>query len=277
MKYFSILILIFSLNLGVYSQNEIVVIAHNNYLVGAVQNGKWSNDTEDITNAKKTTKFIGFDSFKNTKPSDIYGTPYELGCGSIFFYFGKTTDVPEKIYEAKSLKPVLALGANANWNPLPRVPKKLDLTNKTYQKIALDFLQTKGIKINRVKLENAFSIDLEGDGTDEIFLEATTYKDKDGDIYFPSARAGDYSFVLMRKVINGKPKDFLIEGEFSPKKPEIADYISEFDLSAFADLNGDGKMEVILKGLYSYGGESTEIFESNNNNLKEVLSEECGD
>ncbi len=111
----------------------------------------------------------------------------------------------------------------------------------------------------------------------EIFLEATTYKDKSGDFYFPSARAGDYSFVLMRKMINGKPQNFLIEGEFSPKKPKIEDYITEFDLSAFADLNGDGKMEVVLKGLYSYGGESTEIYELNKNILKEVLSVECGD
>ncbi|MGI8545315.1 MAG: hypothetical protein ACR2MD_17790 [Aridibacter sp.] len=48
-------------------------------------------------------------------------------------------------------------------------------------------------------------------------------------------------------------------------------------MSAFADLNGDEKMEVILKNIYSYGGTSTEIYGSDKNALKEVLSVECGD
>ncbi len=278
MKYVSAVIFVLLFSLGIYSQDKIVLIAHNNFLVGGTQNGKWMTEAEVLTNIKKPTKFFGFDSFKNEKPSEIYGTMSDMmGCGAYFFHFGGTADIPKEVSFDESLKPKLAISAAANWNPLPRMPKKLDLTSKIYQKIALDFLTTKGLNIKGVELENAFSVDLEGDGSDEIFLEATTYKDKAGDIYFPSARAGDYSFVLMRKIINGKPKDFLIEGEFSPKKPAIEDYISEFDLSAFADLNGDGKMEVILKGLYSYGGESTEIFELGKGSLKEVLSVECGD
>ncbi|MEP6924403.1 MAG: hypothetical protein ABI954_08045, partial [Pyrinomonadaceae bacterium] len=225
----------------------------------------------------KPSKFIGFDSFKNgEKPSEIYGTIGQTGCGANYFYFGKTAKVPENVFADDSLKPILAIGANANWNPLPRTPRKIALTNKTYQKIALDFLKTKRINAKNVKLENAFSVDLEGDGTDEIFLEATNYKDKNGEIS-STARAGNYSFVLMRKIIGGKPRIFLIEGEFHPAKPEVEDYITEFDLSAFADLNGDGKMELILESLYSYGGVSTGIYESDKNVLKEVLSVECGD
>ncbi len=121
-----------------------------------------------------------------------------------------------------------------------------------------------------------FSIDLDGDGIEEIFLEATNLKDKNGEIG-GTARAGDYSFVIMRKIIDGKPKDLLIGGEFHPKKPIDPDYITEFDLSAVADLNGDGKMEVILNNIYSYGGESSEIYELEKNVLKNVLSVECGD
>ncbi len=276
MEYFLTIILFFLFNLGIYSQDGIVLIAHNNYLVGGAKNGKWLKDTEVLTNFGKPSKFFGFDSFKNEKPYEIYGTLGELGCSASVFYFGKTAKVPEDPFGDDSLKAILAISANANWKPLPRVPKKLDLTDKTYQKIALDFLKTKGMKINSVKLENIFSIDLEGDGTDEVFIEGTNYKDKNGKIS-ATARAGEYSFVLMRKIIKGKPKNFLIAGEFNPKKPEIEDYITEFDLSAVADLNGDGKMEVILKNTYSYGGMSTEIYESDKNGLKEVLSVECGD
>jgi hypothetical protein len=253
------------------------VIAHSNYLIGGTQNGKWLKEEEVLISIGKPTKFIGFDSFKNEKPSAIFGTISELmGCGAYFFQFGETEEVPKEISFEASLKPILAIGANAKWNPLPRLPKKLDSSNKTYQKFALDFLKTKGIKPKNFKFENAFTIDLEGDGSDEVFLEATNYKDKKGEIGSP-ARAGSYSFVLMRKIINGKPQNILIGGEFHPKKPEFEDYITESDLSAFADLNGDGKIELILENLYSYGGVSTEIYESQNNILKEVLAVECGD
>ena len=277
MKHFLTLSLVLLFNLGIYSQDEIVLIAHNNYLVGAAQNGKWLKDTDVPNEFGKPLKFIGFDSFKSgEKPSAIYGTLGQLGCNANLFYFSESPKVPESIFDETSLKPILAISSNAKWNPLPRYAKKISLTNKTYRKIALDFLKTKKINTKSVKLENIFSVDLEGDGTDEIFLEATNYKDKNGEIG-GTARAGNYSFVLMRKMINGKPKNFLIEGEFHPKKPIQEDYISEFELSAFADLNGDGKMEVILYGLYSYGGVSTEIYELDKNRLKEVLGVECGD
>ena len=262
---------------GIYAQNDSVLIAHNNYLVGATKNGKWLKDTDVPNEFGKPSKFIGFDSFEiGEKPSAIYGTLGQLGCSANLFYFSESAKVPENVFDETTLKPILAISANAKWNPLPRTARKIAPTNITYQKIALNFLKTKKINVKTIKLENAFSVDLEGDGADEIFLEATNYKDKNGEIS-ATARAGNYSFVLMRKIVGGKPKDFLIEGEFHPKKPEIEDYISEFNLSAFADLNGDGKMEVILEGSYSYAGVSTEIYESSKNALKKVLSVECGD
>ena len=277
MKYFLMLVSILLFNLGIYPQSDVILIAHNNYLVGGTRNGKWLNDEEVPNDFGKPSKFIGFDSFKSgEKPSEIYGSLGQTGCGANVFYFSKSPTVPESIFDDTTLKPILAISSNAKWNPLPRLPRKLDTTNKTYQKIALDFLKTKGIKPKNFKFENAFSIDLEGDGSDEIFLEATNYKNKNGEIGSP-ARAGSYSFVLMRKIINGKPQNILIGGEFHPKKPEIEDYVTESDLSAFADLNGDGKIELILENIYSYGGVSTEIYESQNNILKEVLAVECGD
>lgn len=277
MKTFSIVFSILIFGLGIFAQDGAVLIAHNNYLIGAARNGKWLKDTEIPNDFGKPSKFIGFDSFKNgEKPFEIYGTLGQTGCNANQFYFGKSAKAPENVFADDTLKPILAIGANANWNPLPRTPQKIAVTNKTYQKIALDFLRTEIISAKNVKLEKAFSIDLEGDGKDEIFLEATTYKSKKDEIS-GTAKRGDYSFVMMRKIIGGKPKNFLIEGEFHLKKPEFEDYVSEFDLSAFADLNGDGKMELILEGLYSYGGVSTEIYEIEKNILKEVLAVECGD
>ncbi len=277
MKTFTIILTILLFNIGLFAQENVVLIAHNNYLIGGTQNGKWIKDIDvSAANLKKTSKFFGFDPFKNEKPSEMYGTFDHLGCSADLFYFGKTSNTPENIFDDETtLKPVLAIGANANWNPLPRIARKIASGNKTYQKIALDLLRTKGLNVRSVKLENVFAVDLEGDGKDEIFLEATTYKNKNREIS-GSARRGDYTFVLMRKIVAGKPKTFLIKGEFHTRKP-ADDYLTETDLSAFADLNGDGKMEVILEAIYSYGGVSTGIYELDKTNLREALFVECGD
>lgn len=276
MKYFSAMLFFLLFSFGIYAQNDVVMISHNNYLVGAARGGKWLKDTEVPNEFGKPSKFFGFDPFKNEKPSEIYGTLGQLGCNANLYYFSESPKTPENVFDETTLKPILAIGANAKWNPLPRTAKKILLTDKTYQKIALGFLKTKKINVKTIKLENAFSIDLEGDGTDEIFLEATTFKDKNGDFNW-FERAGNYSFVMMRKTIGGKAKDFLIEGDFYRRKEAEDGYFSEYDLSGFADLNGDGKMEVILEGFYSYPGVSTEIYESDKNALKRVLSVECGD
>lgn len=75
-------------------------------------------------------------------------------------------------------------------------------------------------------------------------------------------------------MVGGKPKNFLIEGEFHPRKPEAEDYISEFDLSAVADLNGDGKMEFVLWEIY-YEGNRIAVFEMENGKPIQVLEAEC--
>lgn len=157
MNYFLAVFLLFLFGLGINAQDGVILIAHNNYMVGATQNGKWIQATDIPANFGKPSKFIGFDSFKNgEKPSEIYGTLRQTGCGANEFYFGKAAKVPENESWDNGLKPILAIGANANWNLMPRTVRKILLTNKTYQKIALDFLKTKRINAKSVKLETSF-------------------------------------------------------------------------------------------------------------------------
>ncbi len=134
----------------------------------------------------------------------------------------------------------------------------------------------KGFTKPNIILKKVIKVDLEGDGADEIFIEATYSKNQNRDRK-NWVNAGDYSFVLMRKLINGKPQDILIDGDFYPKVPAQEDYVSYYELTAIADLNGDGKMEIAIGGLYTYGGESTEIYEISNDKFTSVISSECGD
>lgn len=258
------------------AQDGYVPITHKRMLVGGVRNGKWIKEMDVPKTFSKPSKFIGFDSFASTRPSEIYGTGGEMGCGATYFYFDGKASIPADVFAETGLTPVIALGADADWNPLPRRAKRLSLTESSLKKIALDFLKSKGIVIKNIKLESAVSVDLEGDGSNEIFLEATNYLDKNGEIG-GVARKGGYSFVMMRRNIGGRLRDTLVAGEFFPGKPVEEDYISEVGLSQFADLNGDGKLEIVLETIYSYGGTSSEIFEVGKSGLKNVLSAECGD
>ncbi len=279
MKFLFTIIFVLTVTLAVFSQDEYIPIVHKKGLVGGIQNGKWLKDTEIQPHIRKPTEFLGFDSFKYDKPTKIYGTISEIwGCGTYSFFFGEsaTTPVPEDNWDKSGLNPNLAIGANAKWNPVPRIPQSLDKNNKDYKKIALDFLKTKGISTKQIKLEGVYTVDLEGDGTKEVFIEATTYFDGEN-ITRSTAKAKDYSFVLMQKIINGKTQNILIDGEFYPKLPEQEDYLSEFNLSAVADLNGDGKMEIVIEGFYSYGGMSTEIYDISGDKLITALEVECGD
>ncbi len=104
MKYLLTLILGLSFSFEIYSQNGLVLIAHNNYLVGAVQNGKWLKDTDVSTQGAKPSRFIGFDSFQNRKSPEIYGTLGELGCGGWFFYFGRYGKNSRKYFRRRQFK-----------------------------------------------------------------------------------------------------------------------------------------------------------------------------
>lgn len=166
----------------------------------------------------------------------------------------------------------VVLGEGMRWNPVPRVPKGLSLTDKTYTKIASDYLRTKGIVTTKPVLTQLYRVDLEGDGTEEVILTATKYSGDSG----ASAKRGDYSFTLIRKIVAGKVKNILLGGEFINKNIDFG-APNTFWVSAVIDLNGDGKMELVHNASY-YEGSATGVFQITNNAAVEIkiLGAGCG-
>jgi hypothetical protein len=173
-------------------------------------------------------------------------------------------------------KGVIALAAP--WNALPRQAHVIDPTQEVYVDAVRDFLKTKGIEQPNVKIENIVRVDLDGDGEEEVLIGATNYFQKDEGVPMRSP-AGSYSMVILRRVVAGKMETQLVEGEFHAKA-----YVSDdasfnapnaYKLIAVLDLDGDGKMEVVVRSDYYEGGATT-IYRCDPKKVEELLSVACG-
>src|SRR5436309_1558132 len=83
----------------------------------------------------------------------------------------------------------------------------------------------------------------------EVQISATNYSSKDDSVPMRSP-AGSYSCVLLRRVVAGKVETQMFEGEFHPKayvsKDDSFDAPSAYKVVAVLDLDGDGKMEIVV-------------------------------
>jgi len=247
-----------------------IVEVQSGYLFGAISDGKWIK-------ADETAKLIGDETTYR-----VYGLRQALGDAKAGK--PKPEGAPCEKTLAVSLSPETEKGViaiAAPWNALPRKPQVTDPTQKVYLDAVRDFLKTKGIEQPEVKIDNILRVDLDGDGEEEVLISATNYFRKDDSVPMRSP-AASYSMVLLRRVVAGKVETQLIVGEFYPKAyPKAAQEEGRFDapnaykVIATLDVDGDGKMEVVIHSHY-YEGEETTIYRCEPKKVEALLSVSCG-
>lgn len=178
-------------------------------------------------------------------------------------YF-KTDVAPQVDYKG------LGFGANADWDPAPH--KVSELFNfGHYAPIVAKFIKKQGIRRPNVKISQIFYGDLDGDGRNEDVISATN---ADAWEAGGSIRRGDYSFVLVRKLVNGRVETILLEGVFYPNGLTPDKSPGFYDISAIADLNGDGKMEIVVGGM-EYENVFYKAFEIDGAEKRRILQIKC--
>jgi hypothetical protein len=245
-----------------------IVEVQTGYLFGAIADGKW-------VKADKAVK-----SLNGPMAYRIYGLNQPIGEAKGSKPKPSEEDVCSDM-SVVSLSPkpergVIAIAAP--WNALPRKVQSLDPTQRVYVDAVRDFLRTKGIEQPKVKIDNIVRVDLDGDGEEEVLISATNYFSKE-DIVPMRAPTGSYSMVLLRRVVAGKVETQLVEGEFHPKayvrNDDSFDAPNVYRLIAVLDLDGDGKMEIVVNSSY-YEGASTTIYRCEPRKVKALLTVSCG-
>jgi hypothetical protein len=161
-----------------------------------------------------------------------------------------------------------AIAVLASWDVRPRALSLNGEVPDEHHHAAIEVISSIGIDDSDPPITQFVSVDIEGDGTDELVLVAQRVPD---DLI---ARPGDYSVVLLRKSIEGEWQTAVLETSAGVAN---SPYVLSHTIPAVADLNGDGKMEIVVDGHY-YEGAGSVAYEYIDDDLGPVavLSGGCG-
>ncbi|HZI48853.1 MAG TPA: hypothetical protein VFD75_13735 [Pyrinomonadaceae bacterium] len=147
--------------------------------------------------------------------------------------------------------------AAPTWEVMPRTPRPVDPKDTTYTKVIADILIANGIRKPEVEINQGYKIDLDGDGKDEVVIIASHFKQGVGELtgIGHGTATGDYALVLVRKIVNEQVRNIFIIKDIRRGRNE-GPLVRGYHLSAIADLNGDGVMELVLYDAYHEGSAS---------------------
>ncbi len=234
------------------------------YVIGGHAKGKWLTSEQSGKAIKPDAEFRVYDLQTETgKTKFIKAGPDADVCPDV--WIAKFDTDPDKH----------GIALSASWNPLPRPVTSANKTQEPYVKAVKDILISKGIKNPVVKITQHLRADLDGDGEEEVLLAATHYSNDEGDMGAPmQAAQGNYSFVAMRRVVAGKVVTQIFDGEFY-EKPKDSNAPNIHEIGGLLDLDGDGRMEILLHSTYYEGGGTT-VWQLGAQKTIKVLDIVCG-
>ena len=262
MKQFFLIAAAFGIYWDANAQTFPIIDVQHGYLIGAIRSGKWLEPT-DSTNA-----------VKHGAKLPVYDVTGKIGTVETLKVDTDSEPCPDRPIVKLNPRKVKNgdVAFSASWNPLPRKIQSTDAKQPQHVDLVREFLRQRGLRDPIVHISQIVRVDLDGDGHDEFVISATHYKN--GDEIPDESSPNTYSFVAVERIIDGKPKAELVDGEFYPKaKADAAP--NRFEIAALLDLNGDGKIDIVLRSAY-YEGDEISVYEDQPSHVKRVLSVGCG-
>lgn len=156
-------------------------------------------------------------------------------------------------------------------DPLPREAAQLP-PSAVYVEAARSLLAERGMQVETPNVLQLVRVDLDGDGRNEVVVVAERIADQQSLI----ARPGDYSIVFVRSVVDEQVVTSVLADTLAEDEPGVAPFVQSHRVSAAADLNGDGRMELAVAGKY-YEGAGVVFYEfGSDGRMKEILASGCG-
>ncbi|WP_221090801.1 VCBS repeat-containing protein [Deinococcus aquaedulcis] len=243
------------------------------YLLGAWAGGRWLNAAQARPQVRSGASYTRLGL--GAAPQPVRGSgvrPLDVPCE-------QTLTVPVSPTPAL---PGGALFVGAAIRPQPRPVTLLPTANATYAALVRAELVRRGLTAPTVHLTRLVRTDLDGNGTQEVLIEASRFAGRSGDFPPPVGQRGDYSVLLLRHVVNGRAVTTVLGEHVAPLTPwdpgsdAPMPMATLYRLAGVADLNGDGRMELAVYGAY-YEGAAVSVLEWSPAGVRQTpLESGCG-
>jgi len=237
-----------------------VLDAKSGYVLGAPVNGTWQNGQHVAGRIRAGRQYRVFG------PGGLLGVSagarpqaLEEACTETF---------------AVELSPAREGGevaVDGTWNVTPRRVTRLSAAAAAgYNGAVRQLLAQHGIRVPVVHVTGAMRVDLDGDGTEEVIVSAFR---STGNGSF-TVGAGDYSIVFVRKLVGGVVRTIMLEQEYHPRATGETT-TNEYTIAGAWDLDGDGKLEIVVRASY-YEGAWTTLYRIRGTVAQNLVSAGCG-
>lgn len=226
-------------------------------LVGGSQNGSWINagDVAGVLSQNAEYQIHTADEFIGWVTGQ--SLVHELICNQ---YYVSTE--PFSIDQS-------AVGIAADWPVTPRKPLEISPDQEVYLQAVAAWLVDQAPSQPIVAINRIWRVDLEGNGTEEVLINATRFAEPSGHNVEPR----DYSVVLLRTVVGSDVATITLVGDYYAETA-VNRFPLTYNLEFIGDLNGDGKMEVVI-GVTRWEGSGVMVFEIDLDQVQLVLSVMC--
>ena len=157
--------------------------------------------------------------------------------------------------------------------------EELGTKSKVYIDYIAGLLAENGLKGENIIINQIVRTDLDNDGIDEVIISASNISNGLDPDEYNSIKKGQYSMLVMRKLVNGEIKTVYLCKDIEMKKKDKDRQFNEllltYEVLEIADFNFDDKHELIVDGYY-YEGMDLSVFEINGTNFSIVLQNGYG-